>query len=165
MTYRRKISQSGLSTLEVMVVVIIVGVLTALAKAPMDQYLKTIRHKGAVGEIKRMLQTARSRALANPGVHCGAYFDLSSRPQKIQLFNDTFAPATYAYDGTKDKAYLAPYPMPVGVNLSIDPLYPPAIIFRGDGSAYLSGKVVMKFDNFTDTLDVLASTGRIKTSQ
>lgn len=165
MTKRGYDLQAGLSALETIVVVIIVAVLTCLAKAPMDQYLKTMRQKSAVSQIKHMLITARSRALANPGVHCGAYFDLASNPQQILLFNDTFAPANYAYDATKDQPYLAPYPLPAGMTLSIDPIYPPAIIFRGDGSAYLSGKVVMRFDSSTDTLDVLASTGRIKTSR
>jgi hypothetical protein len=35
-------------------------------------------------------------------------------------------------------------------------------VFRSDGSAIASGKVALTLKGFKDTLDVLASTGRVK---
>jgi prepilin-type N-terminal cleavage/methylation domain-containing protein len=157
--------QRGFSVLEILGVLVIVGILTALAIAPMDRYIKSLRQKSVLGEIKHMLISARSRALANPGVHCGAYFDLSTNPQKIVLFNDNFAPANYSYDANRDKAYLTSYPIPQGFTVKIDSGYKPEIIFRGDGSAFLSGKILISSSAFTDTLDILASTGRIWASR
>ena len=40
--------------------------------------------------------------------------------------------------------------------------FPSVVVFRGDGSANASAKVVLKRKGMEDTVDVLASTGRIK---
>jgi hypothetical protein len=148
-----------------MAAVIIVIALACLAKPPMTRYLKTLEQKNAILGVRKLMQTARSRAMANPSVHCGVYFDVNARPPRALLFEDTFAPGSYAYDAGKDKPYLAPYTLPVGSTLSVAATYPAALIYRGDGSAYLSAKVVVRTRGLSDTLDVLASTGRIRSTR
>jgi prepilin-type N-terminal cleavage/methylation domain-containing protein len=158
-------SQRGMSMIEIIGVVLIIGILTAMAKSPMTQYLRSMEQKSAVLGIRKMLQTARSRAMANPSVHFGVHFDMASVPPKAELFQDNFAPGAYAFDTGKDKPYSAPFTMPKGTSLSIPGPYPASIIYRGDGSAFLSAKVVVKSAGLTDTVDVLASTGRIRSTR
>ena len=43
--------------------------------------------------------------------------------------------------------------------------YPTVITFRGDGSASASGKIALTLKTFMDTLDILASTGRVKVTK
>ena len=154
--------QGGFSIPEAVVVVIILLLLAAMARPAMAAYLGNVKHKGAVNAVKRTLQAARSKALANPMVHCGVYFDVTSSPNRIVVFLDTHAPGGHAYDDGKDRKPVAPYDLPDGVEISVPDPNPASIIFRGDGSAFLSGKAVVKSSSFTDTIDVLASTGRIR---
>ncbi len=158
-------SQSGFSLIEIMVVVVIILLMGALAKSPMTQYLQTMEQKNSVTGIRKMMLTARSKAMANPSVHCGVYFDMVSVPPKAILFQDTFAPGSYAYDPGKDKPYLAPFELPKGTLLSVPDPYPSTVIYRGDGSSFLSARLVVKSFGLSDTLDVLASTGRIRSTR
>jgi type II secretory pathway pseudopilin PulG len=157
--------ESGITLLEIMVVIVIILLLSYLAKAPMARFLKTMEQKNAVIGVKKMMQTARSRAMANPSIHCGVYFDMVSIPPKAILFQDTFAPGSYSYDPGKDKSYLAPFELPRGTVLSVPTPYPPAVIYRGDGSAFLSSMLVVRSAVLSDTLEVLASTGRIRSTR
>lgn len=145
-----------------MVAVVVLLVLAALARPSMATYLVNVKHKGAVSAVKRTLQAARSKALANPMLHCGVYFDVTSVPNRMVVFLDTHAPGAHAYDGEEDRQYLAPYILPEGVEISVPDPNPAAIVFRGDGSACISGRAVVKSAAFSDTVDVLASTGRIR---
>lgn len=154
--------ERGFSIPEAMVVVVVLLVLAALARPALGSYLGNVKHKGAVSAVKRTLQAARSKALANPMVHCGVYFDVTSVPNRIVVFLDTHSPDAHAYDGGKDRQHLAPYVLPEGVELSVPDPNPAAIVFRGDGSACISGRAVVKSAAFSDTVDVLASTGRIR---
>jgi type II secretory pathway pseudopilin PulG len=158
-------SQKGITLLEILVVVLIIVIMGALAKSPMTRYLRTLEQKNAVVGIRKLVQTARSRAMANPSVHCGVYFDMASVPPKVQLFQDTFSPGSYAYDAGKDTPYQEAFTLPRGTSLAVPIPYPASIIYRGDGSAFLSAKVLVRSAAFTDTLDVLASTGRVRSSR
>ncbi|MDB5104408.1 MAG: hypothetical protein JWP91_2097 [Fibrobacteres bacterium] len=158
-------SQTGITLLEVMTVVGIILILTLAARSPISKYLKTMEQKSAVVGLRKLMQTARGRAMANPSLHCGVYFDTDSAPPKAFLFQDTFAPGSYAYDVGKDKPYLAPFALPKGILLFIPAPYPQSVIYRGDGSAFLSAKVVIVSADFSDTVDVLASTGRIRSTR
>ena len=158
-------SQKGITLLEVLVVVLVIAIMGAFAKPPMTRYLRTLEQKNAVVGIRKLVQTARSRAMANPSVHCGVYFDMASKPPKVQLFHDTFAPGSYAYDAGRDTPYQQAFTLPKGTTLSIPDPYPASIIYRGDGSAYLSSKVLVRSAAFVDTVDVLASTGRVRTTR
>lgn len=157
--------RGGFTLLEVVGVIVILGLITAAAKAPMGRYLQTLEQKNAVTAMRKLLQTARGKAMANPSVHCGVWFDFQSAPPRAGLFLDTFSPGNYAYDPGKDKAYLSPFILPKGAKLTVPEPYPAAVIFRGDGSAYLSGRVQVRTAGMDDTLDVLASTGRIRSSR
>lgn len=158
-------SQNGFSLLEVIGAVIILGLILAAARAPMARFTQTLEQKKAVTGLRKVLQTARSKAMANPSVHCGVWFDPASVPPQAVLFLDTFSPGNYAYDPGKDKGYLSPFVLPESAIMSVPGPYPVAVIFRGDGSAYMSGRVLLALSDLNDTLDVLASTGRIRSTR
>lgn len=161
----KHVSQKGFSLLEMIGVIVILGLILAGARAPMSRFTRTLEQKHAVTGLRKVLLTARSKAMANPSIHCGVWFDPASIPPQAVLFLDTFSPANYAYDPGKDKAYLSPFVMPRGAALTVPDPYPVTVIFRGDGSAYMSGRVLLANSDLSDTLEVLASTGRIRSTR
>jgi Tfp pilus assembly protein FimT len=160
------ISQAhGFTVVQLVVVVAVVGILGAAAKPMMQSISAVYKQRAAVAAIKQTLIAARTRAMSNPSVHCGVYFELSGMKRKVGMFEDTYDPASFTYQPTQDKRYRQPVELAAGVTLSIPPNtpnYPTAVIFRGDGSAHLSGRVVVATGFRKDTIDVLASTGRVK---
>lgn len=157
-----KIGDQGFTLLEIMGVVILFGLIALLSVNPIKDYLKRMEFKNSGQNIKRLIQTAQSRAMANPDTHMGVYFDLAGSPQKAFAFQDKANPKLYQYDGSADPAYLSPETLKRGVTFKKLPGYPQEIVFRGDGSAYKSMKIVLTDGTLEDTLDVLASTGRVR---
>src|SRR4051812_14604175 len=104
MTYQE--SNRGLTLLEVSVALAVAGILCLLAFNPMKNYLRGIEFRNSGENIKRLIQTAQSRAMGNPNVHVGIYFDRASKPNKAFLFLDKKNPLDYTYDGAGDPNYL-----------------------------------------------------------
>lgn len=150
----------GFSILEVFIAVAVLGVLGALSINPMSRYLKRTEFNSAVNNVKHLLQTCQSRAMANPNVHVGVYFDANLG--KAVPFQDKANLSLYQYDPTGDLPYLQAAILKRGVRFERLAGYPNEIVFRGDGSAYKSLKIVLTDDVLKDTLDVLASTGRVR---
>ncbi len=155
-------AENGFTVLEISIAVIVVGLMAALGIHPMQNYLHRLEFKNSSQNIKHLIQTAQSKAMANPNMHIGVYFDRSVTPNRVQLFLDQTNPATYQYDGASDPPYLAPTVLKTGTGFQLLPGYPDEIIFRGDGSAWKSMKIVLTNGTLQDTLDVLASTGRVR---
>ncbi len=157
-----KNNSRGLTLLEVSVVVAVVGILAMLGVNPMKNYLRGIDFRNSCENIKRLIQTGQSRAMANPNIHIGIYFDRGSTPNKAFLFQDKKNPTDYSYDGVADPGYLQPEVLKKGITFQPIPGQPDEIIFRGDGSAWQSMRICLTDGNRKDTLDVLASTGRVR---
>lgn len=154
--------ENGYTLLEITVVVAIVGIMALLTVHPMRNYLRRLEFKNSSQNIKHLIQAAQSKAMANPNMHIGVYFDLSTTPNRVLTFQDKTNPTTYQYDGNADPAYLAPEPLKQGTSFQLLAGYPDEIVFRGDGSAWKSLKIVLTNGTLKDTLDVLASTGRVR---
>ena len=152
----------GFTVLEVTVTLVILGIAAALSFNPMRNYLRGIEFKNSGKNIKRLIQTAQSKAMANPNLHIGVYFDLSKSPHKAFLFQDKVNPSNYEYDGKTDPPYLQPEVLKRGVVFETLPGQPDEIVFRGDGSAWKSLKICLSDGTRKDTIDVLASTGRVR---
>jgi prepilin-type N-terminal cleavage/methylation domain-containing protein len=160
--------QDGFTLIQLIVAMAIVGLLAASSLKFMVGIVDVFKQKAAVTTVKHMMLAARARAMANPAVHCGVYFALSGSPRYIRMFEDIGKPLDYTYDSTVDKRYGQPAKLDGKVSLSIPPntpAFPNVIIFRGDGSAWLSGKVVVTTGKRKDTIDVLAATGRVKVNR
>ncbi len=161
-TYKR---QRGFTFIEIIAALTLLSLLGALSIRPMKTYVRRLNFDSSVNGLKGLILTAKSRAIANPSVHCGVFFDVQADPQRILAFQDQTDPESYTYEAGKDKSYLQPYVLKTGIRIALVPDYPPSIIFRGDGSAYVSVKVIITDGTLTDTVDVLARTGRIKGKQ
>jgi hypothetical protein len=138
----------------------LVGILALVLRNPMKNYLKRLEFNRAVSNIKALIQTCQTKAMANPSLHIGVYFD--DAKHRAVPFQDRANPSLYQYDAVGDPAYMQPAELKRGVQLVRLAGYPPEIVFRGDGSAYKSMKVVITDGILKDTLDILASTGRVR---
>jgi hypothetical protein len=128
----------------------------------MKNYLRNIEFRNSGENIKRLIQLAQSRAMANPNIHIGVYFDRAKNPNKAFLFQDKANPQNYEYDASGDPAYMQPEVLKRGIVFEALTGYPEEIVFRGDGSAWKSMKILITDGVRKDTLDVLASTGRVR---
>jgi hypothetical protein len=69
------------------------------------------------------------------------------------------------YEKGVDSLYLAPFVISKNrdkISMSIPTGFPSVIVFRGDGSANASARIVLSLKAFKDTVEVLASTGRVR---
>lgn len=153
--------------MQVIVSVAILGLLTAVSVKPLTAWLQRLNATKAGDGLKHYLAMARSRAIANPARHCGVTFKLhasnSALDDSVIAFFDK-APGNNAYDKGIDSVYARPLVLSKKERLSaaiVSP-YPSTIVFRGDGSANASLQVVLTLRKFQTTIDVLASTGRIR---
>lgn len=158
-------TENGFTFLEIMIAAGILSLLAALSIRPMKGYLRRMEFQNNSQNVKHLVQLAQSKAMGNPNVHIGVYFNRSTTPHRVMLFQDLANPAAYNYDGTGDPAYLAPTILKKGISLQMVSGYPDEIVFRGDGSAWKSMKVVLTNGTLKDTLDVLASTGRVRVAR
>jgi prepilin-type N-terminal cleavage/methylation domain-containing protein len=158
-------TENGFTFVEIIIAVGILGLITALSVRPMKSYLRRLEFQNSSQNLKHMVQMAQSKAMANPNVHIGVYFNRATTPNRVMLFQDLANPSTYNYDGNVDPAYLAPAILKKGTSILLVTGYPDEIVFRGDGSAWKSMKVVLTNGTLKDTLDVLASTGRVRVAR
>ncbi len=155
-------NEKGFTMIEILVTVVLIGLLALLSINPMKNYLRRLDFQNSAKNIKRLIQTAQSRAMANPNEHIGVYFDLAATPQKAFAFIDKFNPSLYVYDAVKDPIYLQPEVLKRGSSFTALSVCPCEVVFRGDGSAYKSFKIILTDGTLQDTLDILASTGRVR---
>lgn len=158
-------SKRGFTFLETLVAVILIGVLSALAVKPLKGLVQRIKLQSAANGIKHTIMNARLRAVANPNRLCGVELRLGRPGKKDSVFafleNN---PSDKLYKKGVDSLYLAPFVIDSASKVSarVAPNHPSVIVFRGDGSATASTRVIIALGNMVDTLDVLASTGRVK---
>lgn len=158
--------QRGYSFFEVIAALAVVGVVAGIAVKPLNGLAQRIKLQGAANSIKHLLLNARLRAVANPDRQCGVVFRLSSDPTKddtLFAFLDK-NPSDKIYTKGVDSLYLSAYVVKkeTGVQVTIPAGYPNVVVFRGDGSASASAKMLLSLKGMMDTVDVLASTGRIR---
>jgi hypothetical protein len=141
------------------------GVLAAVSAKPLIGLYHGIKLKGASDGIKQVLLNARMRSMANPDRQCGVVFRFTSSTaieDSIFAFLDNVPDKLYVQG--RDSLYLSPMVLKVrdGITAAIPAGFPSVVVFRGDGSANASAKVVLSRKGMVDTVDLLASTGRIK---
>jgi prepilin-type N-terminal cleavage/methylation domain-containing protein len=155
---------SGYTFLEMMMVVIIIGVVGAFVMPNGIAYVRSMQLKGAANTVKRQLQLARMKALADTYKHCGVRFKMAPPDsQWTQIFLDV-GTVNNKFDAG-DVPYLKPQDMPKGITMMMvtkDDDADSTIIFRGDGSAKYTAAMAITDGRDTFTISVLASTGRIR---
>jgi prepilin-type N-terminal cleavage/methylation domain-containing protein len=151
---------SGWTLLESIVVIVISGVLAAAVIPKFSPMHESLKLRTAAYNVQRSLLAARTRAIADPSIHCGVVFKDSTT---IIIYPDTSGtPYIVNLLDTASK-YLGTYKMPKNIFLKEVSDSNHCIVFRGDGSAKYGGSVyVYNKYNIKRTISVLATTGRIK---
>jgi Tfp pilus assembly protein FimT len=145
-------------------VIVVVLVLAAIALPSIGGVARAMRLRSAVDAVKNQIFVARIRAVANPNVHCGVFFDVAEA--RSLVFYDNGSGSEYSFDPAGDEVFGNTYSLPSGITFSLpssNAFTNSAIVFRGDGSAKHGGSIEIKdADENTRLVDVLASTGRVK---
>lgn len=148
-----------------MVVVVIIGILSAFAVKPITGFLQKIKLQNSANGIKHLILNARMRAISNAYRHCGVVFKVNASPVDDTVFAFLESdPPDNIYRAGVDSLYGKPFVIEKKSQLAmtIPGDVPTTIVFRGDGSANVSARVVVTLNNFVDTVKVLASTGKVK---
>lgn len=163
-TLKVNLNQKGFSFLELIIVITIITVSSALAIPSIKKAVEYLKLKSTVNVIKHQLFLARTSSVSNTAIHCGVSFNFESSPQESIVFYDDSTGTRYKYDPGIDKI-IEQNKLPKSITFeknSHDGIINDAIVFRGDGSSKYGGSVSLVSKNFSSRINVLASTGRIK---
>jgi Tfp pilus assembly protein FimT len=158
--------------MQLVITVCIILILSTITARPLGGLIRRIRVQNAADGIKHFLMNARMRAVSSPDRHCGVAFRFHAAGSKFDdsvfAFLDT-SPGDNLYTPGVDQLYLSAYVIPrkqaITAVMAVPSGLTGEVLFRGDGSATASVKVALNLKGFLDTVDVLASTGRVKVSK
>jgi type II secretory pathway pseudopilin PulG len=153
-------NEAGWTLVETIIIVFMVGVLAAVATPNLLPMLEIMKLRTAAINVQRSLISARTRAIADPSIHCGVVFRDSTL---LMIYPDSSGtPYVVNVNDTSSK-YLGIYYMPKNIFLKEVTVSNHCIVFRGDGSAKTDGSVyVYNRYNQRRTISVLGTTGKIK---
>jgi prepilin-type N-terminal cleavage/methylation domain-containing protein len=153
--------RQGFTLLELMTVVVIIGIIAAMAMPNFDLSIKKIRFKSASNSIVSGLRLARSAAISQKVQH-GVNFDATNNV--ISVFKDQTNPASFTFDGSDSVIFQDTLSRGFeGLTTSfLDDL----VFFFPDGRASSTGAVNGSNQwgelSASVQISVLAATGRIK---
>ena len=169
MQFRDLNKKHGFTAVEILFVVVLIGILTALAVKPVTGLLQRIKIQNAADGVRRLLLNARVRAVSNSQRHCGVSFVLSNGTAPTDYdyafaFFDQAPPNADNVYNVGDTLYGAKFKVSRGdkIKMTLVPATTADIVFRGDGSANTGLNIVLTLNNYVDTVNVLPSTGRVK---
>jgi hypothetical protein len=163
---------AGWTAMQLVIAVTVILILSAITVRPLGGLVRRIRVQNAADGMKHFLMNARMRAVSSPDRHCGVAFRFhapnSAVNDSVFAYLDADPPDNHYVAGI-DQLYLTPYVIPRSQGIAAAVAVPPGLstelVFRGDGSATASAKITLTLKGFIDTLDLLASTGRVKVTK
>lgn len=132
--------RKGFSLIELLLVIVIGGILATVGVPALGGMMKRVKKMGAADEIVESINLARSRAVANPRVNCGVYFDITAG-EYVLFFDDN---KDNAYTELADRTYDIRNELPQGVELYVvdsAALAGNSVLFEGSGDAVVAGGI------------------------
>lgn len=161
-TFRR--GNQGFTVTEILATVVVISILAAFSVKPVMALLEKIKLQNSANGIKHLILNARMRAVSNAQRHCGVVFKVNpTGNDTVFAFLETNPPDNI-YTAGQDSLYGKPFIIESKskIAMTVPTAFPTSIVFRGDGSANLSARIVVTLKTFVDTVKVLASTGKVK---
>lgn len=158
-TLGRSVSdQRGISIMEMMIVVVMIGLLASLAVPSFIEQMPRLETKTQVREIVGKLREARAVAVASKGP-AGVCFDGSSKTWTLFLDNNPQDGVHNTGDSVLSTGLLGER-----VVMAANSFSNHDVIFNSDGSCLESGNIWLAAEDASTvfTINVLASTGRVK---
>lgn len=157
-------SQSGITLMELMITVVIIGLIAAMAGPRLGQEMSKKKFRGSARELVSALRQARSLAVSEK-TPCGVFCDLEGAT--VTVFKDVVFsdPPTMDAGDETIRTDTIPGDYPILYHTFADP----AIMFSPSGSASSSGDIfIISYgsEGTTSTMyarvSVLGATGRIR---
>lgn len=150
--------QKGVTFIELMIVVVIIGVVAAMTVGQFDRFIQRQRLKAEGRDLTSNLRLVRSYAVARNDQY-GIYFDVNNR--QYVLFKDLENPSSYTYDSGDSVIRTKPLSDIFSFSLNFPNN---VVVYLPNGSASSSGQVYLYNTQISKymTADVLGSTGRVR---
>ena len=151
-------TEKGVTMMELMIVAVIVGVMSALAVPSFLNYTTKLEAKSTARDIVSTLRAARSKAISER-VKYGVFFDAGNK--RYTFFKEKTGNEQYDAGGDSLISQIVLEP---DVNYGANSFTNTTVVFKTDGGASSSGdmQILPGSGGFTYNINVLASTGRVK---
>ncbi len=129
-------SDQGISMMELMIVVVIIGIMAAMAAPQMDTAIKQIKFNNVGRQILSAYRLARSSAIAQQEPF-GVFFD--SQHGELVVFRDVVSPMLEQYEA--GDSVVKADTIPVNIDYLYTSFPSQTVFFNPDGSASATGDV------------------------
>jgi len=155
-------NENGTSLIELVIVAVLIGVLSAMAVPRWLEYLPQMRTRAAARDAVSTLREARSRAISQK-VPYGVYFD--TQRGSCVMFCDTDSPGANTY--VESDSTIMTRSIAHDVRMGYSTFDNNVVFFQPSGEASMTGALTLTSENYRTTLviDVLAGTGRVKLTE
>ncbi|HDL02711.1 MAG: hypothetical protein DRP46_03600 [Candidatus Zixiibacteriota bacterium] len=155
-------SKRGITLLELMATVVIIGILSSIAAPSFERSVQRIKFRGKTKDIVSLLRTARSEAITKKSPY-GVHFD--DEKKIISFFEDKANLANFTYDVGSD-SLVSVDTLPSEYVYLYATFNNFSVVFQPNGSASSSGYIYLISQSNsivnTSSASVLASTGKSK---
>lgn len=157
----RNHKSAGFTLIEMMIVIVIIGVMAAMAGPSFSNFIPKMKLKADSREKTNYLRQARSRAISENSQY-GIYFNTDDN--EIVFFKDTSSPELSTYEEGMDSLVQDSISCESNVQFSNCSFANNVVVFYPNGSASTSGSIDLRDTGSSEmyTISVLASTGRVR---
>jgi type II secretion system protein H len=157
-----KQNRLGFTLMEMVIVVVVIGIIAAMAVPSFITYMPKLKVKSAAREIVSNLRLARSKSVSERRPY-GVVFNLSTNT--VITFADTNDPASQTYS-TSD-SLTATRTLGTDIDLSSCTYDNNCVVFNSTGAASTSGdlQIVTADGSVLMSINLLASTGRVRLTE